>query len=154
MEVFPEPLKRLWNEWELRALVLLSLAIQIFLIFFGPEKMVRGIKAIEVGAARSPVSSHIGEYKPVVHLELRELAASKDGVRGITGRVSPEFSMQFIDPNAPSSIQYSLKSFRTLLPMMLVASVNDVSAKNLPGSAITVKSDSPEKKSLRAPLMV
>ncbi|XP_019052611.1 PREDICTED: uncharacterized protein LOC104593692 [Nelumbo nucifera] len=38
MELFPEPLRRLWNKWELRTLVLLSLSIQILLIRFGSSR--------------------------------------------------------------------------------------------------------------------
>ncbi|KAF8401085.1 hypothetical protein HHK36_014388 [Tetracentron sinense] len=35
MEIFPERVQKLWNDWELRMMVLLSLYLQIILIFFG-----------------------------------------------------------------------------------------------------------------------
>ncbi|XP_075663910.1 uncharacterized protein LOC142633554 [Castanea sativa] len=38
MEIFPPMLRKLWKDWELRVLVLLSLTLQIVLIFFGNRK--------------------------------------------------------------------------------------------------------------------
>ncbi|CBI21744.3 unnamed protein product, partial [Vitis vinifera] len=38
MELFPESVTKLWNEWELRALVLLSLFLQIVLILLGNRR--------------------------------------------------------------------------------------------------------------------
>ncbi|KAJ0007947.1 hypothetical protein Pint_29113 [Pistacia integerrima] len=38
MEVFPPGLRKLWKEWELRALVFVSLTCQIFLILFGNRR--------------------------------------------------------------------------------------------------------------------
>ncbi|KAF8401083.1 hypothetical protein HHK36_014386 [Tetracentron sinense] len=35
MEIFPERVQKLWNEWELRVMVLISLSLQIILIFLG-----------------------------------------------------------------------------------------------------------------------
>ncbi|XP_042484257.1 uncharacterized protein LOC122064597 [Macadamia integrifolia] len=38
VEVFSERVQKLWNEWELRVLVLLSLLLQVLLIFFGSSR--------------------------------------------------------------------------------------------------------------------
>ncbi|KAF2324396.1 hypothetical protein GH714_013584 [Hevea brasiliensis] len=38
MEIFPSTLRKLWKGWELRALVLLSLVLQIILILFGNRR--------------------------------------------------------------------------------------------------------------------
>ncbi|XP_057976196.1 uncharacterized protein LOC131163609 [Malania oleifera] len=38
MEVFPPNLRKLWKEWELRVMVLLSLSLQIILILFGNRR--------------------------------------------------------------------------------------------------------------------
>ncbi|KAM4099706.1 hypothetical protein ACB094_05G012200 [Castanea mollissima] len=38
MEIFPPMLRKLWKDWELRVLVLLSLTLQIVLIFFGNRR--------------------------------------------------------------------------------------------------------------------
>lgn len=38
MQIFPESLMKLWNEWQLRIMILLSLSIQIVLIIFGTRR--------------------------------------------------------------------------------------------------------------------
>ena len=38
MEIFPPMLRKLWKDWELRVLVLLSLILQIVLIFLGNRR--------------------------------------------------------------------------------------------------------------------
>lgn len=38
MEIFPERLTKLWNEWQLRALVLISLSLQIVLVVLGNRR--------------------------------------------------------------------------------------------------------------------
>lgn len=38
VDVFPEPVRKAWNEWELRVMVLLSLALQISLLFYGGRR--------------------------------------------------------------------------------------------------------------------
>ncbi|TXG68493.1 hypothetical protein EZV62_003428 [Acer yangbiense] len=40
MEIFPETLKKLWNLWEIRSLLLLSLSLQIILIVFGSRRKI------------------------------------------------------------------------------------------------------------------
>ncbi|KAL5761134.1 hypothetical protein ACOSQ2_019972 [Xanthoceras sorbifolium] len=40
MEIFPETLKKVWNFWEIRSLVLLSLSLQIILILFGSQRKI------------------------------------------------------------------------------------------------------------------
>ncbi|KAK3220450.1 hypothetical protein Dsin_014420 [Dipteronia sinensis] len=40
MEIFPETLKKQWNLWEIRSLVLLSLSLQIILIMFGSRRKI------------------------------------------------------------------------------------------------------------------
>ncbi|KAK1578786.1 hypothetical protein Q3G72_033132 [Acer saccharum] len=40
MEIFPETLKKLWNLWEIRSLLLLSLYLQIILIIFGSQRKI------------------------------------------------------------------------------------------------------------------
>ncbi|TXG48051.1 hypothetical protein EZV62_027345 [Acer yangbiense] len=40
MEIFPETLKKLWNLWEIRSLLLLSLSLQIILILFGSRRKI------------------------------------------------------------------------------------------------------------------
>ncbi|XP_043713320.1 uncharacterized protein LOC122661877 [Telopea speciosissima] len=37
-EAFPERVQKLWNEWELRVLVVVSLLLQVILIFFGSRR--------------------------------------------------------------------------------------------------------------------
>ncbi|BBG93630.1 Protein of unknown function D [Prunus dulcis] len=41
IEVFPEPVQKLWNLWELRVMVLISLTLQISLIHFGSRRKTR-----------------------------------------------------------------------------------------------------------------
>ncbi|PQQ16168.1 uncharacterized protein Pyn_35684 [Prunus yedoensis var. nudiflora] len=38
IDVFPEPVQKLWNHWELRVMVLISLTLQISLIHFGSRR--------------------------------------------------------------------------------------------------------------------
>jgi hypothetical protein len=38
VEVFPEPVRKLWDDWELRILVLISLSLQILLIMMGNRR--------------------------------------------------------------------------------------------------------------------
>ncbi|KAK3220314.1 hypothetical protein Dsin_014284 [Dipteronia sinensis] len=38
MEIFPEKLKKIWNVWEIRGLVLSSLSLQVILILFGSRR--------------------------------------------------------------------------------------------------------------------
>ncbi|XP_034696412.1 uncharacterized protein LOC117922382 [Vitis riparia] len=38
MQIFPESMRKLWNEWELRFMVLLSLFLQIVLIIFSKRR--------------------------------------------------------------------------------------------------------------------
>ncbi|KAK4839235.1 hypothetical protein QYF36_020290 [Acer negundo] len=40
MEIFPETLKKLWNLWEIRSLLLLSISLQIILIVFGSRRKI------------------------------------------------------------------------------------------------------------------
>ncbi|TXG68355.1 hypothetical protein EZV62_003290 [Acer yangbiense] len=38
MQLFPKKLRKIWNEWEVRGLILVSLILQIFLIMFGSRR--------------------------------------------------------------------------------------------------------------------
>ncbi|TXG68468.1 hypothetical protein EZV62_003403 [Acer yangbiense] len=46
MEIFPETLKRQWNLWEIRSLVLLSLSLQIILIMFGSWRKINNPQSL------------------------------------------------------------------------------------------------------------
>ncbi|KAK4837452.1 hypothetical protein QYF36_005628 [Acer negundo] len=45
MEIFPETLKKLWNLWEIRSLLLLSLSLQIILIIFGSRRKINNSRS-------------------------------------------------------------------------------------------------------------
>ena len=38
IQVFPEPVQTVWNNWELRVLVLVSLTLQLFLLHLGSRR--------------------------------------------------------------------------------------------------------------------
>ncbi|KAF6161266.1 hypothetical protein GIB67_009153 [Kingdonia uniflora] len=81
MDLFPARLRKLWNMWELRSLVLLSLLIQIFQIIFGSHRKYTTSKLLSIFIWMGYL---LAEW--VATLALRVLSNSEDDDSTITSK--------------------------------------------------------------------